>query len=71
MSFLTRRRLSAITLAGGFTQYAALDRTRVIRKERGESRTFFIQMSAIMKGDKSKDVQLLTNDVIYVPESFF
>jgi hypothetical protein len=24
-----------------------------------------------MKGDKSKDVQLTTNDVVYVPESFF
>jgi polysaccharide export outer membrane protein len=63
--------IEAVTLAGGFTQYAAKDRTRVIRKAQGESRTLLIEVSAVMKGDKSKDIQLMTNDVIYVPESFF
>jgi len=63
--------IEAVTLAGGFTQYAAVDRTRVIRKTQGQSRTLLIEVSAIMKGDKSKDIPLVTNDVIYVPESFF
>lgn len=64
--------LEAITLAGGFTQYAAADRTRVIRKDRDGSRTIPIEVSAITKrGDKSKDIPLAPNDVVYVPESFF
>ncbi|MFC1679650.1 polysaccharide biosynthesis/export family protein, partial [Elusimicrobiota bacterium] len=64
--------LEAITLAGGFTQYASVDNTRVIRKSAGKSRTFPIEISAITKrGDKSKDLQLNPNDVIFVPESFF
>lgn len=65
--------IEAITLAGGFTEYAAMDRTRVIRKgSGGVSQAFMIKVSAIMKhGDKSKDIELKTNDVIFVPESFF
>lgn len=71
----TEARLSvieAITLAGGFTQYAAADRTRVIRKTHGEPKTILIEVSAITKrGDKSKDIPLEPNDVVFVPESFF
>ncbi|HBL18754.1 MAG: hypothetical protein A2X36_05170 [Elusimicrobia bacterium GWA2_69_24] len=64
--------IEAITLAGGFTEYAAVDRTRVIRKSKGTSDILPIAVSAIMKGgDKSKDVQLKPNDVVYVPETYF
>lgn len=64
--------LEVITLAGGFSQYAAVDRTRVIRKSRAGSRSIPVDVSAIMKGgDKSKDIALEPNDVVYVPESFF
>ncbi len=64
--------LEAIVLAGGFTSYAALDRTRVIREVEGRSESIPIQVSDIMKGgDKSKDLALKPNDVIYVPESYF
>jgi len=64
--------IEAITLAGGFTQYAAKDRTRIIRKSKTESTTLPIDISAIMKGgDKSKDIKLRPNDVVYIPESFF
>lgn len=64
--------IEAISLAGGFTEYASLDRTRVIRKSGKNSRAFLIDVTAIMKkGDKSQDIQLRTNDVIFVPESFF
>ncbi|MFH1723109.1 MAG: polysaccharide biosynthesis/export family protein [Elusimicrobiota bacterium] len=64
--------IEAITLAGGFTEYAAVDRTRVIRKSPGGTQNFAIEVTEITKrGDKSKDIQLLTNDVVFVPESFF
>ncbi len=64
--------LEAITLAGGFTEYAKVDRTRIIRKGKKGKQTIDIEISAIMKrGDKSKDLQLKPNDVVYIPESFF
>jgi polysaccharide export outer membrane protein len=64
--------LEAITLAGGFTEYASVDRTRIIRKGKSGKRTIDIEVSAIMKkGDKSKDLPLKPNDVVYIPESFF
>ncbi|MBI5210925.1 MAG: polysaccharide biosynthesis/export family protein [Elusimicrobia bacterium] len=63
--------LEAVVLAGGFTQYAAQDRTRVIRNVEGRSEAFQISITAITAGDKSKDMALEPNDVIFVPESFF
>ncbi|TPW20031.1 MAG: polysaccharide export outer membrane protein [Elusimicrobia bacterium] len=64
--------IEAITLAGGFSQYAAPDRTRIIRKSGGTSANIPIDISAVTKrGDKSKDLQLEPNDVVYVPESVF
>ena len=64
--------LEAVSLAGGFTQYAALDRTRVIRKADGRSETFVVEITAITKrGEKGKDIALKPNDVIVVPERLF
>ena len=64
--------LEAVTLAGGFTQYAAQDRTRIIRKKSGKSETLTVEVSAITKrGDKSQDLSLEPNDVVFVPESLF
>lgn len=64
--------LEAITLAGGFTQYADQDSTRVIRKSGSADRKIVIKISAItQKGDKSRDIPLEPNDVVYVPEGFF
>lgn len=64
--------IEAITLAGGFSQYAAPDRTRVIRKRPGGSANIPIDVSAVTKrGDKSKDIPLEPNDVVFVPESVF
>lgn len=64
--------IEAITLAGGFSQYAAPDKTRIIRKRPGGSANIPIDISAVTKrGDKSKDLQLEPNDVVYVPESVF
>lgn len=64
--------LEAVTLAGGFTPYAAMDRTRVIRSVDGRPESHFIEISAITKGgDRTKDMILKPNDVIFIPESFF
>lgn len=64
--------LEAITLSGGFTEIAAQDRTRILRKRNGRSEFISIQISKITKeGDKNADLPLEPNDVVFVPQSFF
>ncbi|MEK7281672.1 MAG: polysaccharide biosynthesis/export family protein, partial [Chloroflexota bacterium] len=64
--------LEAVSLAGGFTPIAALDRTKVIRVVDGKNQSYIIEVSAITRrGEKERDIPLEPNDVIYVPQSFF
>lgn len=73
-SYLLKRDLTVlevVALAGGFTKIAAVDATQVVRQEGGKKRVFKIRVSAIMRGEKSYDIELLPGDTIIVPESFF
>ncbi|MDD4004275.1 MAG: polysaccharide export protein [Elusimicrobiaceae bacterium] len=64
--------LEAITLSGGFTEIAAQDRTRILRKKNGKSEFISVQISRITKeGDKNADILLEPSDVVFVPQSFF
>ncbi len=64
--------MEAITLAGGFRQDAAMNGTRIIRVQNGKENTIMIKAKDIVqKGDKKKDVEVLPNDVVFVPESIF
>jgi protein involved in polysaccharide export with SLBB domain len=64
--------LEAITLAGGFTELAAQDRTKVLRNARGQNLSLQVEISRITKmGDKSADIFLEPNDTVFIPQSFF
>ncbi|KAF0124448.1 MAG: polysaccharide export outer membrane protein [Elusimicrobia bacterium] len=64
--------LEAITLAGGFTDLAAQDKTKVLRNADGQNLTIQVEISKITKqGDKSADIFLEPNDTVFVPQSFF
>ncbi|HBA59661.1 MAG TPA: hypothetical protein DCZ92_02330 [Elusimicrobia bacterium] len=64
--------LEAITLAGGFTELAAPDRTKVLRNANGQNQNLQVEISRITKqGDKSADIFLEPNDTVFVPQSFF
>lgn len=64
--------LEAITLAGGFTDLAAQDRTKVLRGAGNTSQSIPVEITRITKqGDKSADIYLEPNDTVYVPQSFF
>jgi protein involved in polysaccharide export with SLBB domain len=64
--------LEAITLAGGFTDLAAQDRTKILRGAGAGSQTIQVQITRITKqGDKTADIYLEPNDTVYVPQSFF
>jgi polysaccharide export outer membrane protein len=64
--------LEAISTAGGFTPVAAQDRARVLRNVDGVNVTYTINTREITsQGQKDKDMVLMPNDIVYVPQSFF
>jgi len=64
--------VEAISLTGGFTKVAAVNKTKIVRVENGRETTIEVRITDITKeGDKSKDIKLKPNDIIIVPESFF
>lgn len=65
--------LESITLAGGFTKYANPKKVRIIRKaaDDQDKQIILVDLSSIaQKGDKTKDIDLIPGDVVFVPESF-
>jgi polysaccharide export outer membrane protein len=65
--------LEGIALAGGFTEKAAPNRTRVIRNHKdGRKETIVVDLNDVIKrGRKDRDLTLTPNDVVVVPESYF
>ncbi len=64
--------LEAITSAGGFTSVAATSKVKVLRMENGIQKSIEVDISQITKqGKKSLDINLMPNDVIFVPQSMF
>lgn len=62
--------LRAITLAGGFDQWAKKDKVDILREERGGQTTLQVDATKIEKG-KIPDVPLMPNDQIVVRERKF
>lgn len=64
--------IEAIALAGGLDDMAAANSTQVIRIENGRKKIFRVPVASILQGgDRSKDIDLLPDDTVVVPESFF
>ena len=64
--------MQAIAMAGGFTKFADLTKTKVMRFENGKKKTIVINVKSITeKVDKDKDIILQAEDIIVLPESFF
>lgn len=64
--------VDAIAMAGGFTDVAARNAVKVIRKEHGSDKAIKVPVGYILSsGDTSRDVELRDGDAIVVPESWF
>jgi polysaccharide biosynthesis/export protein len=64
--------VQAISKAGGFTQIASRNKTRIIRVEKGVEKIINVKVDAITRaGKKIQDVIIRPDDIIIVPESFF
>ena len=64
--------LQLIARAGGFSEIAAADRVRVVRRTGGAERTFRVNVTALLKGEGGEtDLELQPNDVITIPQTVF
>jgi polysaccharide export outer membrane protein len=64
--------VDAIALAGGLTDIADSNGTKVIRIHKGKKKTIGVPVGSILKGgDRTQDVPLQTGDTVVVPESLF
>ncbi len=63
--------IEAINQAGGFSEFAASHRTRVLRVVDGRERVIQVDMAAVIRGDLGKDITLRSNDIVIVPASVF
>lgn len=64
--------LDAILRAGGFTEFASRNGTKVVRDQGGKTKTIQVKMKDVMeKGEMDKNISIIGGDMIIVPESFF
>jgi len=66
--------LEAIAMAGGFTNIAAINGTRIIREPQPGAKKKVIKINVtdvISRGKREMDLELLAGDIVYVPESLF
>jgi polysaccharide export outer membrane protein len=64
--------LDAVLRAGGFTEFASRNGTKVVRETGGKTRTFQVRMKDVMeKGEMDKNLAIMPGDMIIIPESFF
>jgi polysaccharide export outer membrane protein len=64
--------LRIISMAGGFTDLAAVSRVRVLRDIDGEDKTMKIDVADLLKGRLDEtDIDLKPGDIITVPETIF
>lgn len=64
--------LDAVLQAGGFTDQAAPNRTKLVREEGGKRDVRKVPMGDVMdRGEKERDVPVQAGDLIIVPESWF
>jgi len=65
--------IQGIAMAGGFTDKAAPNRTKIIRTHPdGRQETLVVGLNEVLKrGRKDKELPLIAGDVVGVPESFF
>ncbi|MFQ5457822.1 MAG: polysaccharide biosynthesis/export family protein [Myxococcota bacterium] len=62
----------AILEAGGFSDFARANKTRLVRETEGGKQEQVVKMGDVMnKGDRSLDVALEPGDVLVVPKSLF
>lgn len=60
--------MQALSLAGGLTPYASENKIRILRREKGEQRTYLFRFGEVKKGEfLEQNILLQRGDVVIVP----
>lgn len=64
--------LDVVIAVGGLTEFASGNRATVVRKVKGEQRSFRVRLDDLInKGDISANVVMQPGDILIIPESWF
>lgn len=64
--------LDVVIAVGGITEFAAGNKTRIIRNIDGQQQQFVVRLDDLIKdGDISANVPMRPGDIMVIPESFF
>jgi polysaccharide export outer membrane protein len=64
--------LDAMIAVGGMTEFAAGNRSVIVRVENGAEKSYTVRLDdLLLDGDVSANVPLLPGDIIIIPESWF
>ncbi len=64
--------LDVMIAVGGVTEFAAANKTALIRRENGTQKTYRVRIDDLLKdGDISANVYVAPGDILIIPESFF
>ena len=72
MSYLNGLRvLDVVISAGGLTDFAAGNRSKIVRTISGRSVECRVRIGDIMTGDLAENIELYGGDVLVIPETRF
>lgn len=64
--------LDVMIQCGGLTQFAAGNRTTILRVVQGQQKVYRLRLADLMKrGDMSSNVEMAPGDVVLIPQSWF
>jgi polysaccharide export outer membrane protein len=63
--------LDVLIEIGGLNEFAAGNKTRLVRMVDGEQKEFVVRLGDLLNGDITANVDMLPGDILIVPESWF
>jgi polysaccharide biosynthesis/export protein len=63
--------LDVIIEIGGLNEFAAGNRTRLVRMVDGEQKEYVVRLDDLLNGDITANVDMLPGDILIIPESVF
>ncbi len=63
--------LDVMVTVGGLNEFAAGNKTKLVRMVDGEQKEYEIRLDDLLNGDISANVDMLPGDILIIPESWF
>jgi len=63
--------LDVMVTVGGLNEFAAGNKTKLVRVVDGEQKEYEVRLDDLLNGDISANVDMLPGDILIVPESWF